>query len=30
MSILEKNIKNRMLQKYMKLVSDASEGAVMK
>ncbi len=30
MSILEKNVKNRMLQKYMKLVSDASEGAVMK
>lgn len=30
MSILKKNIKNRMLQKYMKLVSDASEGAVMK
>ncbi|MGL5950121.1 MAG: dihydroxy-acid dehydratase, partial [Cetobacterium sp.] len=28
MSILQKNIKNRMLQKYMKLVSDSSEGAV--
>lgn len=28
--ILKKNIKNRMLQKYMKLVSDSSEGAVMK
>ncbi|MGL4568503.1 MAG: dihydroxy-acid dehydratase, partial [Fusobacteriaceae bacterium] len=27
-SLLVKNIKNRMLQKYMKLVSDSSEGAV--
>ncbi|MGL4569004.1 MAG: dihydroxy-acid dehydratase [Fusobacteriaceae bacterium] len=28
--LLKKEVKNRMLQKYMKLVSDSSEGAVMK
>ena len=30
MPLLKKEVKNRMLQKYMKLVSDSSEGAVMK
>lgn len=30
MTLLKKVIKNRMLQKYMKLVSDASEGAVLR
>lgn len=30
MTLLKKEIKNRMLQKYMKLVSDSSEGAVLK
>ena len=28
--LLNKNVKNRMLRKYMKLVSDSSEGAVMR
>jgi dihydroxy-acid dehydratase len=29
-TLLKKDVKNRMLQKYMKLVSDSSEGAVMR
>lgn len=29
-TLLEKEVKNRMLKKYMKLVSDSSEGAVMR